>query len=113
MKQITELNESIELLKQELEYQDKKKAEDPEYMNEENRNRIKSILSSLENYNFHHYTVRNEIETLYPKTHNCSIKDTIFLGTILSIVKANKTNQKNNFLNYEDISEVGKEEEKT
>ena len=112
MKQITELNESIELLKQELEYQDKKKAEDPEYMNEENRNRIKSILSSLENYNFHHYTVRNEIETLYPKTHNCSIKDTIFLGTILSIVKANKTNQKNNFLNYEDISEVGKEEEK-
>ena len=44
MKQITELNESIELLKQELDYQDKKKAEDPEYMNEENRNRIKSRI---------------------------------------------------------------------
>ena len=112
MKQITELNESIELLKQELDYQDKKKAEDPEYMNEENRNRIKSILSTLENYNFHHYTVRNEIETLYPKTRNCSIRETILLGTILSIIKANKITEKNNFLNYDDILKVKKEEEK-
>lgn len=112
MKQITELNESIELLKQELDYQDKKKAEDPEYMNEENRNRIKSILSTLENYNFHHYTIRNEIETLYPNTHNCSIRETIFLGTILSIIKANKIKEKKIFLTYADLLEVGHKEEK-
>ena len=101
---MSELNKSIELLNLEIENnRNTKSINDPEYINDDYMKKIKSILSNLENYNFHNYTVRNEIESLYSVVKNCSIKETIILGTMLTIAKLNKKENKNNFFSYNDI----------
>ena len=102
--QMSELNKSIELLNLEMENNRKTKSiNDPEYVSDEYMKKIKSILSNLENYNFHNYTVRNEIQSLYSIVKDCSIKETIILGTMLTIAKLNKKENKNQFFSYNDV----------
>ena len=102
--QMSELNKSIELLNIEMENNRKTKSiNDPEYVSDDYMKKIKSILSNLENYNFHNYTVRNEIQSLYSIVKDCSIKETIILGTMLTIAKLNKKENKNNFFTYNEV----------
>ena len=64
-KQASELNESIELLNLELKRNQAMSKDDPEYVGDENLEKVKSAISNLELYNFQNYTLRDEINNFY------------------------------------------------
>ena len=110
---ISEINKNIELINEEIDNkQSHHSLDDNDLINEENLKKIQSILLTLENYNFHHFTVKNEIECLHSQINNCSLKERVVLGTVLSLVKVKKNKGKKKFLTYKDILEAENKEKK-
>ena len=110
---ISELHKNIELINEEIDNQQAKhNFDDNDLINEENLKKIKTILLTLGNYNFNHYTEKNEIECFYSQINNSSEKERIVLDTVVSLVKERKPKNKKMFFTYKDIIEDENEENK-
>ena len=108
-KQASELNESIELLNLELKRNQAMSKDDPEYVGDENLEKVKSAISNLELYNFQNYTLRDEINNFYNKSKTLTVNESIVLGLIKSIIKYEK-NENNNkkILTFNDLVDSSK-----
>ena len=102
---LLELNKSIEILNLELKKNHNTKSkDDPEYISDEYIAKVQSVISNLDTYNFHNYTLRHEINNLYLNTNNLSVTESIVVGLIKSIVKYDiDEKKKKNFLSFNDI----------
>ena len=101
---VLELNKSIELLNLELKRnRSTKSKDDPEYVSDEYIQKVQSVISNLDIYNFHNYTLKNEINDFYLKSNNLTVNESIVLGLIKSIIKYDINETKKNFLSFNEI----------
>jgi len=102
---VLELNKSIELLNLELKRnRETKSKDDPEYVSDEYMAKVQSVIANLDIYNFHNYTLKNEVSEFYHKSKKfLSVNESIILGLIKSIIKYDISETKKNFLTFNEI----------
>ena len=102
---VLELNKSIELLNLELKRNHNTKSkDDPEYVSDEYIEKVQSVIANLDIYNFHNYTLKNEVSDFYHNSKkHLSVNESIVLGLIKSIIKYDISETKRKFLTFNEI----------